>query len=202
MLRRRSRESNSIHIYRMKYTGRECLQEFFAKKYLEELNYPDTTVIRIDHRMGKTYINSIQTNILFPNYILNYTKGLHTTEKSIDYCFKGTITPSRQWIYQFKENSILLNSNYGRNPAVKYTLDTEYYSMLSKSKFTLCPLGDCPWSYRFFEAIMCLSIPVLEDTRDIFCKDYKFYTIDQPHIYDKEIALHNYDIFIKKNVLV
>ena len=42
----------------MKYTGKETLQEFFAKKYLEELNYPDDTTIRIDHKMGKTYINN------------------------------------------------------------------------------------------------------------------------------------------------
>lgn len=56
--------------------------------------------------------------------------------------------------------------------------------------------------YKLFEAIMCLSIPILEDNSDIFCKDYKFYTKDQPHIYDKEMALYNYDIFIKKNQLV
>ena len=185
----------------MKYTGKECLQEFFAKKYLEELNYPDNTIIKLDHKMGKTYINNIKANILFPSYMINYTKELHNTEKDIDYYFKGTITSSRKWIHAYKKNSIIINSNYGRNSMVKYTLDKDYYSTLSRSKFTLCPVGDCPWSYRFFEAIMCLSIPILEDNSDIFCKDYKYYTKDQPHIYDKEMALYNYDIFIKKNVL-
>ena len=184
----------------MKYTGRECLQEFFAKKYLEELNYPDDTIVRIDHKMGKTYVNNnMKANLLFPSYMINYTKTLHHAEKDLDYCFKGTITPSRKWIEQFDKNSIIINSNYGRDPKVKYNLDKEYYSILSRAKFTLCPVGDCPWSYRFFEAIMCLSIPIMNDNRDIFCKDYKFYTVDQPHIYDKEIAMYNYDTFIKNN---
>ena len=40
---------------------------------------------------------------------------------------------------------------------------------MSKSKFTLTPTGGCPWSYRFFEAIMCLSIPILENnSNDIY----------------------------------
>lgn len=188
----------------MKYTGRETLQEFFAKKYLEELSDAHTdAVIKIDHMNGQTYINdNLRANILFPAYIINHTKGMHNTIKDVDYYFKGRITPDRIWIHEYKENSIIINSNYGRNPKVKYNLDKEYFTMLSRTKFTLCPIGDCPWSYRFFEAIMCLSIPILQDsTSDIFCKDYKFYTKDQLNIYDKDIALHNYSIFINKNVI-
>lgn len=35
----------------------------------------------------------------------------------------------------------------------KKSWDTEYYDILSQSKFVICPSGDFIWSYRFFEAI-------------------------------------------------
>ncbi len=35
------------------------------------------------------------------------------------------------------------------------------------SRFALCPAGDAPWSMRFFEAIMCRSIPIVSDAAHI-----------------------------------
>ena len=40
--------------------------------------------------------------------------------------------------------------------------DEDYYNMLSKSRFVLCPNGDHVWTYRFFESILCGAIPVVE----------------------------------------
>ncbi len=31
-----------------------------------------------------------------------------------------------------------------------------------QSKFVLCPAGDAPWSFRFYEVLMCKSIPIVE----------------------------------------
>ncbi len=41
--------------------------------------------------------------------------------------------------------------------------DQEYFEMLGNSQFVLCPRGDCVWSYRFFEAILCGAIPVVQE---------------------------------------
>ena len=41
--------------------------------------------------------------------------------------------------------------------------DPSYFGVIAQSQFTLCPRGDEPWSMRFFEAIMCRSIPIVED---------------------------------------
>jgi hypothetical protein len=119
-------------------------------------------------------------------------------EKEIDYNFIGTITPKRKWVEKYTKNSVIKNSGYGRDKNKKYEIDKDYYNTISKSKFTITPTGDCPWSYRFFEAIMCLSIPILENnSNDIYMKDYFCFFDKDEHIYDKDKAIENYNKFIK-----
>ena len=78
--------------------------------------------------------------------------------------------------------------------------DQFYYKILCRSKFTLCPAGDSNWSMRFYEAIACKSIPILQ-SEDCFRTEkesslgYTFITVNQPATYDKEIAEKNYAIF-------
>jgi hypothetical protein len=38
----------------------------------------------------------------------------------------------------------------------------EYFEKMCQSKFVLCPAGDAPWSFRFYEVLMCKSIPIVE----------------------------------------
>jgi hypothetical protein len=38
----------------------------------------------------------------------------------------------------------------------------EYFEKMCKSKYVLCPAGDAPWSFRFYEVLMCKSIPIVE----------------------------------------
>ena len=152
--------------------------------------------MNIDHLNGCNYINNIKIPLTFPLYVLNHINTCNK-EKKLDYNFIGTITDKRQWIKKYKNNSIIKQSNNGRTNK-KYDIDTDYYKIISQSKFTLTPTGDCPWSYRFFEAIMCLSIPILENnSNDIYAKDYFYYFDNDKHIYNKEKAIENYNKFIK-----
>ncbi len=63
--------------------------------------------------------------------------------------------------------------------------DPGYFGVMAQSQFTLCPRGDEPWSMRFFEAIMCRSIPIVEDPthngRNALEREigYRFYTVDE-----------------------
>jgi len=87
--------------------------------------------------------------------------------------------------------SSIYESSTGRDPKKKYSIDKKYYDTMCRSKFTLTPTGDCPWSYRFFEAIMCMSIPVVEkNSNDVYKDDYFYYTDDnqKSHKYDKQKA--------------
>lgn len=176
------------------------LQEFYARKAVEEKGI----VVKkssIDHENCITYVNDKKYQLLFPQYMIKSIHELDKT-KTNDYFFSGTITTKRNWVKDFKKKSIIKESNYGRKKGTKYNLDMDYFRNMSKSKFTLCPTGDCPWSYRFFEAIMCHSIPILDDKEvDILAKDYFYYRKSDKHEYNEEEVAKNYEKFIKRNIV-
>ena len=59
--------------------------------------------------------------------------------------------------------------------------DADYLRILARSKFTLAPRGDQPWSIRFYEAILCGSIPLVKAgrarNRAERTLDYKYYDL-------------------------
>jgi hypothetical protein len=46
--------------------------------------------------------------------------------------------------------------------------DEEYFAMLADSEHVLCPSGDYPWSYRFFEACLCGAVPIVEAATPLY----------------------------------
>jgi hypothetical protein len=84
--------------------------------------------------------------------------------------------------------------------------DPEYYKIMCKSKFALCPAGDASWSMRFYEALMCHSIPILFDHRTFRSQaesalGYRYYTRDDKFEFTDQWALENYDIFLEYHTL-
>lgn len=90
---------------------------------------------------------------------------------------------------------VLWMTTRGRCPGIK-AWDIEYYRMLGKSKYALCPRGDYPWTYRFFEAIMCGALPIVEDACPLY-DGFTFLTtrdhIDN-HKWSQAVAEHNFDL--------
>ena len=75
---------------------------------------------------------------------------------------------------------------------------------MCKSKFCLCPAGDAKWSMRFIEAIMCKTIPIVNEVKESYRSeeesklDYKYYlTSDKEFIFREDWVEHNYNIFLK-----
>jgi hypothetical protein len=66
---------------------------------------------------------------------------------------------------------VLWSSNRGRQFPGK-SWDEEYYALLARSQFVLCPSGDHVWSYRFFESALCGAIPIVEQP----CPAYEGFT--------------------------
>lgn len=97
-------------------------------------------------------------------------------------------------------------------PESRHRFDEGYFTILAQSRFTLCPRGDSPWSMRFFEAIMCKSIPVVEDPLHSGRNElerrigYKFYTLGsrspEEHRYRPEWAEFNYERFLRFQTLL
>jgi len=57
------------------------------------------------------------------------------------------------------------NAHNNQSKNVQYRVVKEnifYFEKMCQSKFILCPGGDAPWSFRFYETLMCKSIPIVE----------------------------------------
>ncbi len=108
--------------------------------------------------------------------------------KWLNYLFPST---SFMGLSNFKEITIV-SSRRGRKFPYK-TWDQNYFNELAKSKFVLCPKGDCVWSYRFFEAIMCGAIPIAEEHSPAF-EGFQYYQMSDSkikHHYSHDIIFHN-----------
>lgn len=85
--------------------------------------------------------------------------------------------------------------------------DMNFFRIMKQSRFTLCPSGDAPWSMRFFEAIMCKSIPILErplhsgrnrKERNI---GYRYYLTNEEHLFREDWVKENYQRFLVAQTL-
>lgn len=108
------------------------------------------------------------------------------------------------------------NSGKGYNPRNNRTLtkdlqnlrynplenDKEYLQIMCQSKYCLCPAGDATWSFRFYEALMCRSLPIVESeyhayrTKEESKLGYKFLLLED---FKKKI---NYKKLIDGNTII
>jgi hypothetical protein len=89
---------------------------------------------------------------------------------------------------------VFWSSQRGRHFPIK-SWDEEYYRLLGRSQFVLCPRGDCVWTYRFFEAALCGALPVIEATCEAYA-GFRYKTMAEPARdmeWRREDAEHNYE---------
>lgn len=85
--------------------------------------------------------------------------------------------------------------------------DEDYFKIMSKSKFTLCPAGDLIYSMRFYESLMCRSIPIVNSVNETFRSEaesllgYKYYLVTDDIEYREDWVNYNYELFLKYHTL-
>ena len=94
---------------------------------------------------------------------------------------------------------LLWESDRGRRFPIK-GWDDEYFRILANSEFILCPSGDYIWSYRFFEAVLCGAIPIVEEDCSAY-SGFRFFSFQDD--VDKlkwsmDDAEYNYRVCIEK----
>jgi hypothetical protein len=78
-----------------------------------------------------------------------------------------------------------------------------YFEKMCQSKFVLCPAGDAPWSFRFYEILMCKSTPIVESWHHTYRTveeakfDYKYVLYK-----DIEICMNCYKEYSNQNVII
>ena len=76
-----------------------------------------------------------------------------------------------------------------------------YFETLCQSNFVLCPAGDAPWSFRFYEVLMCESLPVVKSSDHTWRMDEE-QKLNYKHILSDNITTFNkslYKKYIQKN---
>jgi hypothetical protein len=149
------------------------LNKYFPVRYV--VNAPNAKVanVTISHS-SKPFvkIGTETRTLLFPRCILDLCRQRWVATRDIDFLFLGLLTDQRKSALTTFENRI--RANYP-NATIKFehtmigrTLpskawDDSYSGLLGRTKYVVCLNGDFVWSYRFFEAIFCGAVPIVED---------------------------------------
>jgi hypothetical protein len=73
---------------------------------------------------------------------------------------------------------------------------------MTQSKFVLCPQGDNPWSFRFYEVLMCKSIPIVESHHDTY-RTIEESALPYNYVLSNEVNLNaNYDKITSNNTSI
>lgn len=106
------------------------------------------------------------------------------------------ISRSRLLKFNTPRGSLLISSSDNGRIFPGKVWDDSYFRTLADSQFVLCPTGDYVWTYRFFEAIMCGAIPIVEKSCDSY-RPFKFFQMDERitnMCWSRDIAEHNFSI--------
>lgn len=137
--------------------------------------------------------------IIINDWLNNKFRSKNIINNKFSYLKNLVIEKTIKREYFDSSKILILSSKKGRK-FPKKSWDNNYYNILLKSKFVLCPSGDFIWSYRFFESILCGAIPIVEN----HCKAYdgfRYYTFNNnlnELIYSDEIINHNLELCLKK----
>jgi len=79
-----------------------------------------------------------------------------------------------------------------------------YFETMCRSKFVLCPAGDAPWAFRWYEILMCKSLPIVLSWHHTY-RTAEEATIPFQHVLVNIISTHlpainaNYDELVAYN---
>jgi hypothetical protein len=134
----------------------------FTEKYYNEI-----CKLNHDKIHDFCFIGSIWSSPKMREWVIKFAKT-HFTENSVfvntdhdpEWKLLGPFDYSNHNLGYCPKNN---TNNQSRN--VQYRTVNEnkfYFETMCQSKFVLCPAGDAPWSFRFYEVLMCKSLPLVE----------------------------------------
>lgn len=93
------------------------------------------------------------------------------------------------------KNDLFIFTNRGRNEINKY-FDEDYFSILLRAKYVICPSGDYDWTYRFFEAIICFAIPYAQSLE--LYQNYSFNILFKENLdFSRDEKLNNLETLVR-----
>ena len=133
----------------------------FSRKYYSDIQKLDDV-----KKYDFCFIGSISSSQANRQWVITFAKE-NFTEKSI---FINTDNdPEWKSLGSFDYSHLKLgfvpkSQKDTQSRAAQYRVICEnrfYFETMRKSLYVLCPAGDSAWSFRFYETLMCKSIPVV-----------------------------------------
>ena len=140
-------------------------------------------------------------------WILDFIRNYMTDKSYLQFTDKKTkqnYEPMGSFDYTLKVSGFVPKEHPVKD---RNKFDENYFKTMKKSKFTLCPAGDRNYSMRFYEALMCKSIPIVNSINETFRSkaesklDYKYFLTTDVLEYREDWVEHNYSIFLKYHTL-
>lgn len=117
-------------------------------------------------------------------------------DRKIPFLFIGHIPDYRkQPLELWKTRAKIEGTNNGRRGIQRFW-DEEYYKKLGKAQFVLCPDGGWPWSYRFFEAVMCGATPVVQT--EVPCYEGFYYHRWDDENFERKNVQENFQLALER----
>ena len=159
----------------------------FSKKYYNEI-----CELNHDKIYDFCFIGSIKSNYKKRKWVIDFAKKYFTcnsifinTDNDTNWVLLGSFDYSNMNIGFCPKN---MENNQSKK--IQYRVvneNIEYFEKMCKSKYCLCPAGDAPWSFRFYEVLMCKSIPIVESWH------HTYRTKEEANIKYKYILYQNID---------
>lgn len=152
------------------------------------------------HTKPETRVGSLTWPYLFPRQLTDLFRFSWAEQRKMHVSFRGLLTPAREAVlaaWRSKDGVYITGTDRGRRPETKYW-DVGYAHELGSSEYVLCPDGDCPFSYRTFEAALAGAVPIVETPSSCYgtlvtlpLKDVTLETLPE---WKPELAEHNYQV--------
>jgi hypothetical protein len=134
----------------------------FSQKYYNEINNLDYYKIH-----DYCFIGSINSCVERRQWVIDFAKKYFTskslfinTDNNPDWKLLGEFDYSHKRLGYCPKNEAVYQSKHAQYRVIQENLF--YFQKLRQSTFVLCPGGDAPWSFRFYEVLMSKSIPIVE----------------------------------------
>jgi hypothetical protein len=173
----------------------------FSKKY-----YNDIQQLNHNKIYDYCFIGSINSCIKLRQWVIEFAKK-YFTKNSI---FINTDIKYNQSNWELLGEYDYSNTDLGYCPklvpdnqskSVQYRVvkeNVDYFEKMCQSKYVLCPAGDSSWSFRFYETLMCKSVPIVESWHHTY-RTKEEADINYKYVLYNNIEEINYNDYINVN---
>ena len=174
----------------------------FSKKYYNE-------ICELNHNKiyDFVFIGSIRSNPKARQWVIDFAKNHFTcnsifinTDNDPNWVLLGVFDFSNMNLGFCPKNISDNQSKKTQYRVVKENI--EYFEKMCQSKYCLCPAGDTTWSFRFYEVLMCKSVPIVESWHHTY-RTKEEANINYKYVLYKNIENDiNLDDYVKENMII